>query len=72
MLQGIHFLQVVEELDERYIGAIAEFLIYGLVGKSSKELKGIIIKRIGGDKKRTFYFSDIDRMAKILEDMSTE
>jgi hypothetical protein len=71
MSAGAYFLQVVEELEERHIGTICELLIYGLVGNTSKELQGIIIKPIQlGGKKRTIYFHDIDRMIQILESMS--
>jgi hypothetical protein len=61
---------VVEEIEERHLGIVSESIIYALVGKTSKQLLGIIIKPTSSDKKRMISFSDIDRMVQILEDMS--
>jgi len=72
MSSDLHFLQVVEEIEEKHIGVVCEFMVYALVGKTSKELLGIVIKPIASGKKRTIYFHDIDRMIKILEDMSAK
>lgn len=72
MSTGLHFLQVVEEIEEKHLGIVSELMVYGLVGKTSKELLGIVIKPITSGKKRTIYFHDIDRMVKILEDMSAK
>jgi len=72
MSTDLHFLQVVEEIEEKHLGVVSEFMIYALVGKTSKELLGIIIKPVASGKKRTIYFHDIDRMIKILEDMSAK
>jgi len=64
--------QVIEELEEKHLGVVSEFMIYAIVGKTSKELKGIVIKSIGSSKVRTIYFHDIDKMTKILSDMTGE
>ena len=61
---------VVEEIEERHLGIVSESIIYALVGKTSKQLLGIIIKPTSSDKKRMICFSEIDRMMQIIEDMS--
>lgn len=65
------FMQVIEEVEERFIGIgtdCGEF-IYVFIGKSSKKLLGFRVKGKDGKVVRTINFSDIDRMKKILESM---
>lgn len=67
---GTNFLQVVEEIEETLLAAVSGFIVYACVGKTSKQLLGIIVRPIaGGGKERRIYFHDIDRMIAILEDM---
>ena len=70
-----NFIQTVEEIEERRLAVVSDFIIYAWVGKISKELLGIVIKPIAVNdsnlKERRIDFHDIDRMIKILEGMST-
>jgi hypothetical protein len=65
-------LYVIEEIEERQAGVVAEYIIYGLVGKTSKQLLGIVMKSLTTSEKRTIYFHDIDKMKQILESMSSK
>jgi hypothetical protein len=62
-------LQIIEEVEVRYLTTIECELIYALVGKKTKKLLGFKIKNTTDGKIRQVHFSDIARMKQILEEM---
>jgi len=63
-------LQVVENINELFIGVAGGESICALIGEKSGKLIGIKVTTQG--KVRLIYFPDIDRMKQILDSMGGE
>jgi len=65
-----NFIQVVEDLNEVLLGATENETVYLYLGKQSKKLYGFKIVPNGGEKIKTIWLSDIERMKQIIDQMT--
>ena len=66
-MSEINFIQVIEEIDEIFLGTQRQDSMWVLVGSKSRKLLGF--KVVSTEKTRNIYFHDIDQMKKTMEKM---
>jgi hypothetical protein len=61
-------IQVVDEIEELFVGGSDSWAIYSLVGKKTRKLFGV--KIVDSGKVRTIYFGEIDRIWRSIEQLT--